>query len=312
MNRLQRECLAGSLVLHTGLLVLLVVSAGFVTDKRPTEMLPVLTFIPDILTDKPMMGGGTPQAQQPAAGQTPQLPVVQPPPKKAPEVTPPKPVEPPKVQPAEKVVEPRSSKKPEPAPEPVSPEGTKPAAKKQIEVDLTPTTRYAKDSKAAREKAAAKAAAEAQAREEREAREAAAEAQRLQEIRNQQFNGAIAGLQKNLSGATSVSVPGTGGATYASYSQFVDLIYRAAWAPLKPRETRDQTASVIARVVIARDGSVVSWDITRRSGNASVDKSVRTALERVRTIGRPFPEGATDDRREFDIEFNLQSRGGAG
>jgi TolA protein len=165
--------------------------------------------------------------------------------------------------------------------------------------------RSSKESKESRAKAEARAAAEAEAR-------AVAEAQRMQVIRSQRFNGAIAGLQKGLSSTTSVSVPGTGGATYASYGQFVDLVYRAAWAPFKPQETGDKSASVMVKIIIGRDGRVISSEIVRRSGNAALDKSVRSALDRVRTIGRPFPEGATDEQRQFDIEFNLESRGGAG
>jgi TonB family protein len=145
----------------------------------------------------------------------------------------------------------------------------------------------------------------------RERAQAEAEARRRAEIRGQRVNRLVAGLQQNLSSSTSVTVPGTGGATYASYSSFVDLIYRTAWAPLKPREAAEANASVLVRVVIARDGTVVSSDIRRRSGNGPLDQSVRAALDRVRTIGRPFPEGARDAQREFDIEFNLQSTGPA-
>jgi len=69
---------------------------------------------------------------------------------------------------------------------------------------------------------------------------------------------------------------------------------------------------VLVRVVIARDGAVVSSDIRRPSGNAALDRSVRAALDRVRNIGRPFPESSSDSRREFDIIFTLESTGSAG
>ncbi|MCZ7637374.1 MAG: TonB C-terminal domain-containing protein [Verrucomicrobia bacterium] len=157
-----------------------------------------------------------------------------------------------------------------------------------------------------------RAKADRERAEARERERAEAESRRLAEIHGQRVNRLVTGLQQNLSSSTSVTVPGTGGATYASYSSYVDLIYRTAWAPLKPRETTEASASVLVRVVIARDGTVISSEIRRRSGNAALDQSVRATLDRVRTIGRPFPEGARDSQREFDIEFNLQSAGAAG
>jgi TonB family protein len=169
-------------------------------------------------------------------------------------------------------------------------------------VNLKPVTRAPDRSRAEREKAEAEAAETAR-------RRAQDEARRVAEARQNQLSSTIGALRTGLSGSTSVSVPGTGGATYASYTSFVDLVYRTAWAPLKPRETGDRSLSVLVRVVIARNGEVVDSAITRRSGNAALDRSVQTVLDRVRTIGRPFPEGARDDQREFHIEFNLESRG---
>jgi len=69
---------------------------------------------------------------------------------------------------------------------------------------------------------------------------------------------------------------------------------------------------VTARVVIARDGSVVSAEIVERSKAPALDQSVTSALGRVTTIGRPFPEGSTDERKTFLIEFDLKARQGTG
>jgi outer membrane biosynthesis protein TonB len=289
MTRLQRECLAASLVAHTGLLFLLALSSGFTAPKPvETEVVQLLNFVPDVLVDAPVMGGGTPPASPPPAPSQPiALPPVQPPPK----------------QPEPKRVE--APRRIEKAPEPpkTSPTGEKPAPapKRQIEVNLKPVERSTTKAETDR------ARAEADAR-----RRAEAEAARLAQARQSQFASAVGNLSRTLSSSTSVSVPGTGGATYASYTSYVDLIYRQAWAPHKPRETGDRSLSVIARVVIARNGDVLVSEIKRRSGNEALDRSVRVTLDRVRTIGRPFPEGATDDQREFLIEFNLESRPGAG
>lgn len=289
MTRLQRECLAASLVAHTGLLFLLALSSGFTAPKPvETEVVQLLNFVPDVLVDAPVMGGGPPPASpSPPPSQPIVQPLVQPPPQ-APE--------------PRRAEEPRRSEK---APEPpkTSPAGAKPATppKRTIEVNLKPVVRSPDQTRAERERA------EAEAR-----RRAQAEAARLAQVRQSQFASALGNLSRTLSSSTSVSVPGTGGATYASYTSYVDLIYRQAWAPLKPREIGDRSLSVLARVVIARNGDVLVSEIKRPSGDEALDRSVRAALDRVRTIGRPFPPGATDDRREFLIEFNLESLPGAG
>ncbi len=306
MNRLQRECLAASLVFHTGLLVLLVVGAGFTSGRKTdTVEVPILTFFPDTLVDSPIVGGGNPPSQPPR--QPPNQPPSQPP--AQPEAPPPRPTEPAKAEPAvEKDVSPpkvaeakRAPSASAPDPNLTSPTGEKPAPRHKIEVNLKPVEISAAEARAQRERAAAAAQARRQA-----------ETQRLAERQRSRVAGVVGALEDNLSSGTTVSVPGTGGATYASYTSFVDLIYRRAWAPLKPRETGDTGASVLVRVVIARDGAVISDRITKRSGDAALDKSVQAALDRVRTIGRPFPDGAKDTQREFEIEFNLESRGGAG
>lgn len=293
MTRLQRECLAASLVAHTGLLFLLALSSGFSAPKPvETEVVQLLNFVPDMLVDAPVMGGGTPPANLPSA---PNQPIVQPP------------VQPP-AQPSPQAPKPRRAEEPrrsEKASEPpkTSPTGEKPAPapRRSIEVSLKPVVRSPDQTRAERDRA------EAEAR-----RRAQAEAARLAQVRQSQFASALGNLSRTLSSSTSVSVPGTGGATYASYTSYVDLIYRQAWAPLKPREIGDRSLSVLARVVIARNGDVLVSEIKRPSGDEALDRSVRAALDRVRTIGRPFPPGATDDRREFLIEFNLESLPGAG
>jgi outer membrane biosynthesis protein TonB len=292
MSRLQRKCFLASLLGHAALLVLLVVSAGFSTGRPPqTEEVVLLTFIPDRLVDAPVIGGGTPQTASPPAAREP---VVTPPP---PPATPPKPAP----QPPPQAVKPKPQ--PEPEPPKTSPTGEKPAPepRRKIEVNLKPVVRQPATTTPTRDRA----------REDAEARQRA-EAERLAQARQSQLARAVENLSRNLTSSTAVSVPGTGGATYASYTSYVDLVYRQAWAPLKPREINERALTVVARVVIARNGDVVLSEIKRRSGNEAMDRSVRAALDRVRTIGRPFPEGAQDDRREFEIEFHLEPTPGAG
>lgn len=278
MSRLHRHCFLASLLGHTTLLVLLVVSAGFSTARPPqTEEVVLLTFIPDRLVDAPVVGGGTPPTAPPPATRQP---VITPPP--PPQAAPPKP-------------------QPKPEPPKTSPTGEKPAPepRRKIEVNLNPVVRQPE--KAARNRA----------RENAEARRRA-EAERLAQVRQSQVARVVENLSRNLTSSTAVSVPGTGGATYASYTSYVDLVYRQAWAPLKPREISERALTVVTRVVIARNGDVVLSEIKRRSGHEAMDRSVRAVLDRVRTIGRPFPEGAQDAQREFEIEFHLEPTPGTG
>jgi len=69
----------------------------------------------------------------------------------------------------------------------------------------------------------------------------------------------------------------------------------------------DDSASVKTEITIARSGNIVSARVTRKSGNASMDRSVQRALDRVRFIA-PFPEGATDSERTIILNFNLKSK----
>jgi TonB family protein len=108
-------------------------------------------------------------------------------------------------------------------------------------------------------------------------------------------------LSRELTPKTTIGVPGPGGEAFANYSQVVISIYERAW--IKPVGI-EQTAVVKATVTIRRDGRVVSTRITKLSGNRTVDDSVEQVLERVKEV-RPFPEGAKDDTRTFDLSFEL-------
>ncbi|MBI4660744.1 MAG: TonB family protein [Verrucomicrobia bacterium] len=283
MSRLHKKCLVASAGTHLLLLTLLLVSPAFVPAKRELE-LPVLNLIPTKLTDEPFFGGGAPQAvEQPSPAQ-PSPPAVLPPPQ-APQVqvNPPEPVRP----------EPKPARKPEPQIKPVkpNPRSKEPTAKPpRVKPDLT---KRWDDSKTAAAEAKARAKAEAAAR--------AAQAQRLQA-----FNRLTETV--NRSGASSGGIdiplgPG-GGEAYANYSQVVKSIYQNAWLP--PDDLTDDSAKVLAEVVILRDGKVKSAKIIRPSRIPSLDRSVERVLE-LRFI-RPFPEGAKDTERTFRIEFDPKLR----
>ena len=78
-----------------------------------------------------------------------------------------------------------------------------------------------------------------------------------------------------------------------------------------PLVTPDRLATADARIVVARDGSIISAELVRRSGNPQVDRSVERALRAVTKLP-PFPAGSHDEERTFTIQFDLQSKEGTG
>lgn len=285
---------------HALLLLLTVAGVGFVRSVAPPppdiESMEILTFVPDFLVDQPVVGGGEPPAGQPSPPAATPPPVVQtPPPKPAPEVKPAPKAEPPAVKP---VVERQPPKKVEPEPPPPSETGTKPPPKKHVvQPNLTPVVKKTPESKqpTKAEQEAAQAAA------------AAANARRVAQAIKSRINSAVTGISGKLSSSTTVTVPGgTGGASYASYSLYVKSVYQWAWRA--PSELTDDSATATAKIVIARDGTILSARIETPSRVPALDKSVRAALDRVTTIGKPFPDGAKDDERTFLIDFNLKAK----
>jgi TonB family protein len=113
----------------------------------------------------------------------------------------------------------------------------------------------------------------------------------------------LGAIGAGISSGTSIEAFGPGGEATADYAQFVEFFYRRAWS--QPAEVDDDLATVKATVVIRRDGTVESFRITKRSGNATLDNSVQR-LENLRSVA-PFPEGARDERRTFVLNFNLKA-----
>ena len=48
--------------------------------------------------------------------------------------------------------------------------------------------------------------------------------------------------------------------------------------------------------------------ITRRTGNATLDRSVQTVLNRVKRIGKAFPSSSNDRQRTFVLDFTPRLR----
>jgi periplasmic protein TonB len=271
MSRLHRKCLLTSAGLHALLLLVLFFSAAFLDVPPKIFHLEVLDYIPSTLVDAELYGGGDPDVQppppEPEATPHPALPVTKP------EPTPPQPEPEPSLEPEPPV----RTKEPEvkvtqPKPPPVKP---KPAVKVQIKTRrVEPPSRRTET-----EKAKPNVANELASR----------------------FTDTTSRLSRQLTPKTTIGVPGPGGEAFANYSQAIISIYEQAW--IKPIGI-EKACVVKATVTIARDGRVLSFRITRLSGNATVDDSVEQVLQRVKET-RPFPEGAKDPTRIFNLSFEL-------
>ncbi len=301
MNRLQQRCLLVSGAAHGALLLVLVLSSAFVRSKpapQPTE-LPILRVIPRKLIDQAAYNSGNPPApvtpappavQPPPAQPAPVVRPVTPPPRRQPEPTPPAP---------EPEPEPRTVRRPESAPSDALtskapststlPKRHTPTVSKEIVRRGTSSPATSRPRPPTRDTTS-------------EARRRAEEsAQQLRNVRSE-LQSALKNLNENLSGETTIDVPGVGGEAYANYAQAVVSIYERAWS--KPIGI-EQVHVVRVEVVVARDGRVISSRITGRCRQATVDRSVEDVLQRVRKLP-PFPEGTSDPSRTFNIQFELK------
>ena len=273
MSRLHRKCLIASTAVHGLLLLVLLVGAAFL-DRRPEPPLDLtlLDVIPDKVVDALISGGGNPAAQPAPPPQPPVQQIV------------PRPVKTPKPEPLRPEPEPKPQPKPDnPPKEPdvkvANPTPAPPKPKPQITVNTKPSRvnppKRQNDQPAIRPGVT----------------------DSLQSL----FEGATSRLNRELTPHTTIGVPGPGGEAFASYKDLVISIYEREW--MKPMGI-EQPATVKATVTIARDGRVLSARITQLSRNRTVDDSVDQVLRRVKEI-RPFPEGAKDDTRTFDLSFEL-------
>jgi len=250
--------------IHLLLLTILIVGPAFFAPKPKADDLPVLDVIPANLVDAAFNSGVANAAPPPPE------PVAPPqPPLPVPVVTPP---------PAPDKVEPVKP------PDKLTPADLKPLDKttkpepRKPEISLKPVTRTAP-------KPSPNANADAN------------NAARARAIR-----AALKNLNRNLTSATTVDMPGNSSVAYANYASAVKSIYEQAW--ILPADVSDNANTKVS-VTIANDGTVISARIITPSGDAGLDASVQRTLERVKFIA-PFPDGATDKERTYTINFNPQ------
>lgn len=281
MNRLQKKCVIASTGLHLLLVLILFIGPAFLMPKSKFNDASTLEFVPTTLIDAAFSGGGNANARPPAPKP------VQPQTASVPTPAPPQP-EPAK--PTPKVVATQD-------PEPESLEPAKERKPRTPDVSTTLVTR-----KTTKPKDTANSEARAQERQLADARQRMA----------RQILGAASSLKDGASDSTAIDTsdfgPGGGGPSYASYASWVRSVYQNAW--VAPQDASMDDAVTKVSVTISRDGTVVSSRIIARSGDSQVDASVQRALDRVTTVGRPFPEGAKDSERTYIIPFNLKAKRG--
>jgi len=295
--------------MHGFAVLLLVFGSAFFVAKEKPQTFSKLQFVPSRFVESALAGGGgnpnlartdDVQQGQTLAPQPAPTPPVEPP---QPQPTPPTPPAP-KPEPVKPEPPPTVKKQPTPkAVEPAKPKVADKAPPVKPRIDLNELKPVVKD-----DKAKAKAEADAQAAKEAKeaARKQAAAANAARQRLAQQFSRTADALQRGFSSGTKVDVGGPGGEAYANYGALVQAAYDDAWRI--PVELNDDDAVAEVRITVARDGSVTAARITRRSGSASMNKSVQRALDAVKHIGMPFPDSIKDSERSFTIEFNLKAK----
>lgn len=321
MDRTLQRCLVGSTAAHAALLLLVLLLGGLAARKVIEPDVPVLQIIPtDLrLTMGDQIGGGTPNPLPQAKKEVPGSPPVAPP---QAQVTPPTTT--PKVR---EEAPPSETPTKETTPKTVTPPPTTKSSPPKIEVakeprlmakaqDLdasrlpdkpikmasTPTiqTSSARRRRTDEDKKAAEEAAEAAAAASRARADRIASARTLAE----KLSGAATGVSKNVGATTQIDMPGLGGAAYAPYYTYLRAYLKQQWR--KPTTSSEQEAAASVELTIGRDGTLLSAEITHRSGVKALDASVEELFRRVRKLN-PLPSEFGDARMVVPVKFVLDS-----
>ncbi|MBL9175323.1 MAG: TonB C-terminal domain-containing protein [Verrucomicrobiales bacterium] len=321
MDRTLQRCLVGSTAAHAAILLLVLLLGGLAARKVIEPEVPVLQFLPtDLrLTMGDQIGGGSPNPLPPATREVPgpppaaqsQPPSIPTPPPQAPVPTPKVREDPPPSESATKPPAPAVTKTSPPrievAKEPrlmAKAQDVDPSRlpDKPIKMASAPTvqTSSARRRRTDEDKKAAEEAAEAAASASRARAERIATARSLAE----RLSGAATGVSKNVGASTQIEMPGPGGAAYAPYYAYLQSYLKLQWR--KPTTSSEQEAATSVELTIARDGTLLSADITRRSGVKSLDSSVEDLFRRVRKLN-PLPPEFGDARMVVPVKFVLDS-----
>jgi outer membrane biosynthesis protein TonB len=300
MTRLQKKCFLFSAGMH-GLLGAILVCGSAFRAKPSTVNIPIMTMIPARILDEAGAGGGSPE---PVAAPQPPPPAAlqaQPSPA-APVVQLPQPVAPPRAAEALERPKPREIER-EPTPQPAPEEAveTKPARKThEIHPDFTPATPAAHQAKTKARPSPSESAESS----------ASAQARRIRQQIAASLDALATGVKSSGAQGTVVDMPGQGGGeAFAGYETVIYNVYYHAW--MTPDSVANKLAAADAKIVVARDGTILSADIINKSGEAALDKSVGKVLRAVTKLP-PFPATARDEQRTFIIRFNLTAKEASG
>ncbi len=283
MSRLQKKCIIVSTGLHLLLLGIIVIGPAFTSSTTPEVRM--IDFMPDMVVEDNVWGGGNPKAGKAPAVVQPIQPPAQPPPQPPPPRTEPRKAEP-------EVSERTRIERPDPNDWTTERKKKQPEIVTKVQTRKVPITRPRTDSA-----------------------DTATEARKAADTRRElarAFANTANGIRESSASATAIEEgeygPGGGGPAYAGYDSVVQKVYQDAW--VKPSDTSSDAPVVYATVTIARDGTVVPGTarITTPSNDSQMDASVQRVLDRVSTIGRPFPEGMKEKERKYKIRFDLTKR----
>ena len=308
MSSLDRRCLMGSAAAHAALVGLLLVTS-WIAARRVMEgpSLPPMEIVSlqgVRLTDGSGAGGGTPTPPPPPPPNTRSVPNPTPPTPSVPRVTPsrdlhtePTPRDIPRQEPTVRVSQ--DVKRAQDLDERLK--GAS-AAEEQNRTSRNRTVQVAKNVRRVdpSETAAAREAAQ------RAQAEARAQAAREAEDQWRKAVGSVySKLSQNLSGETSISVPGPGGGgeVWMGYATYLKTFYEMRWR--RPSSLPVPVAYVGISITVSRDGRVLRSELLEKSGIRELDASVNDVIQRYRTL-EPLPSGSSDSERTFRIKFRLE------
>lgn len=280
MTRLLKKCIFLSIGLHVLVAALLIAVAAFFITK-PEKVAPTLSMIaPEVLDNllnpqsAPVQPRVTPTPPQPPVqrNRTPEPPTPRPPNKVAPVPTP----TPPKPLP----------KKPSPTKKTTPPKST--PAKKRPAIKINASTKTVNGGGSTSRSPVAPPIRPS--------------------VNTEGLRKTVKNLRTQLSAGIKVNVSGANAAAFTSYAQYVVSVYRRTWEPLIPKTLARSRVAVVS-VTVDRTGKVLSARVVRKTGDAALDRSVQSALDRVRSIGKPFPSGSNDSKRTFTLDFTPRIQG---
>jgi len=280
MTRLLKKCIFLSIGLHVLVAALLIAVAAFFITK-PEKVAPTLSMIaPEVLDNllnpqsAPVQSRVTPTPPQPPVqrNRTPEPPTPRPPNKVAPvpSPTPPKPL-PKKASPTKKTTPPKST-----------------PAKKRPPIKINASTKTVNGGGSTSRSPVAPPIRPS--------------------VNTEGLRKTVKNLRTQLSAGIKVNVSGANAAAFTSYAQYVVSVYRRTWEPLIPKTLARSRVAVVS-VTVDRTGKVLSARVVRKTGDAALDRSVQSALDRVRSIGKPFPSGSNDSKRTFTLDFTPRIQG---